>query len=172
MIFVVYQRHGNQYVHNGEKMNGQKLTILCADDEPSICGVLGDYFEPMGHKFESVENGVVAYDLVRVQNYDLLFMDLTLPVLCGTYCIKAIREINKSIYIVSMSGCTPEAALKGLHYGANAFMPKPFDLTMLDKHVASAFQQKIRSGNSSRECLGFSLAVSGSHKRSVSHELA
>jgi two-component system, OmpR family, response regulator len=123
-------------------MKNQQLNILCADDEPSVCCVLKDYLGELGHNVDIAENGSLAYHFVRTRNYDLVFMDKNMPVMDGIDSVRAIRESNRSVYIVIMSGCDHDKVLDGLLNGANAFMPKPFYLEMLDRHIAMAFQQK------------------------------
>jgi CheY-like chemotaxis protein len=125
-------------------MKNQPLNILCADDEPSVCSVLIDYLAEMGHNVDIADNGSTAYHFVRTRNYDLVFMDKNMPVMDGIDSIRAIRESNTSVYIVIMSGCHRDEALESLRKGANAFMPKPFFLEMVDRHIAMAFQQKDR----------------------------
>jgi DNA-binding response OmpR family regulator len=123
-------------------MDHQQLNILCADDEPSIRNILDEYFGALGHKIDIADNGSIAYHFARTGNYDLAFIDVDMPVMDGIDCVKAIRERNKSVYIVVMSGGSADEATMGLRYGANAFMPKPFSFESLKKHAEAVHIRK------------------------------
>lgn len=128
-------------------MKSQTLKILVADDEPWVCGFMVDSLEHMHHKVDSSGNGSTAYHYARTGQYDLIFMDINMPVMNGIDSIKAIRERNKSVYIVLMSGGElPHNARFGAEEGANAFLSKPFTSEQMRAHITQVLLNKT-AGN-------------------------
>ena len=74
------------------------------------------------------ENGRNALDLLKLNTFDLILMDLDMPVMDGYTTIEMIRnELGITIPIIIVSGSTDHIALeKALKAGANDFLAKPY----------------------------------------------
>lgn len=107
------------------------LKILIADDEPINQRVLREYLSKLHLKADFVNNGAKAIEQYKNNRYDLLFMDIQMPIMDGVEATKEIRKIknNHHPYIVAITA----DALKGgkqkyLNVGMNDYLLKPINL--------------------------------------------
>lgn len=78
------------------------------------------------------ENGAIAVDLVRQQEYDLILMDLQMPVMDGYTATKHIREFNQQVPIIALTAfASSDVENMSMDVGMNAFLSKPFKPTDL-----------------------------------------
>jgi DNA-binding response OmpR family regulator len=97
-----YER-ANQYSqkHSGQGLSSQKKRrILLVDDEPDICTVYQTVLEDAGYECISYTDSVKALQEFRANYYDLLLLDIKMPVLNGFELCKKIREIDKPVHII------------------------------------------------------------------------
>ncbi len=126
------------------------LRILLTEDSPDNCVITLAYLEATPYTVDIAENGVVACEMFRTGNYDLVLMDRQMPVMDGlaaTRNIRAWEEANGSppIPIIALTA----SALKGdremcLAAGCTAFLTKPIRqavlLQAIREHSAGAAQ--------------------------------
>lgn len=122
----------------------QSLKILIADDESINQRVLREYLGKLHLKADFVNNGEKAVELYQKNKYDLLFMDIQMPVMNGVVATEKIRSIknNHHPYIVAITA----DALKGgkLKYkeaGMNDFLLKPVSLEGITKIIQKYIEQ-------------------------------
>ena len=70
----------------------QKKTVLVAEDEPDILGMVRTFLEREGYRVVEAENGERAVEAALRERPDLILMDLNMPVLDGFGAAKRIRE--------------------------------------------------------------------------------
>ena len=68
------------------------LTILCAEDNPINVKVITHLLKRMGYSCEIAENGKVAFDKAQKKRYDIIFMDVNMPVMGGLEATRRICE--------------------------------------------------------------------------------
>jgi len=111
----------------------KSLHILVAEDNSINQRVAQYNLEKLGHKIEIAENGELAVKMFESNNYDLIFMDIQMPIMDGLDATKKIRSIElkagktKKIPIVAMTANT----LKGdkenfMNAGMTDYIGKPF----------------------------------------------
>ena len=102
------------------------LRILIVEDEYFYQCL----FKSLMYKWQVriAENGLIALDILRKHSFDLIVMDIEMPVLDGYETAKAIRnEMGIKIPIIAVSGTTdPSASEKIIEAGMNDFLPKPY----------------------------------------------
>ena len=107
-----------------------KKIILVADDSPTIRKFVSIALSVKGYEIISCADGMEAIEILPNQKIDLVITDLNMPNVDGFELISSIRknEAYKDLPIIVLSslGAT-EDIQKGLAYGANSYLIKPFD---------------------------------------------
>lgn len=103
------------------------LTILLAEDSPVIQTMLTATLARLGHRVEAVSNGREAVDAVRNHSFDLVMMDLRMPVLDGLEATREIRTLDvDQPPIVALSGDDDAGTVQTcLDAGMNGHLTKP-----------------------------------------------
>ena len=117
--------------------------------------IAGEILQMAGTKVETAENGKIAVEKVEASpkgSYDLIFMDIQMPVMNGYEATKAIRrsshELAKKIPIIAMTAnAFSEDIQHSLAAGMNAHVSKPVEMRVLEKTIRSI---KTGGGRNSR----------------------
>lgn len=109
-------------------------TVLVAEDDKINQLLVIRLLERLGYQPHIVNNGQAAIEALKEKNYDLVFMDVQMPIMDG---IQATRIIRKQTYqqpiIVAMTAnAMPEDQLLYEITGMNDFLPKPLKLKLLE----------------------------------------
>ena len=80
------------------------FTILALDDDEVMTVTLQSYFQSSGYKVDIETDPTKAIEVVRESNYDILLLDFLMRPICGDEVVSAIREFNKDIYIILLTG--------------------------------------------------------------------
>lgn len=110
--------------------------ILLVDDDPMFCEAIQDFLVSFASCDVTVaENGSRAYEHIRCNRFNLILLDLKMPKMDGIETIKAIREWQRDVPIIVMSGDNNQVAIReAIDTGANEFLQKPFRMdTLLDR---------------------------------------
>ena len=93
------------------------------------------------------ENGRNALDLLKLNAFDLILMDLDMPVMDGYATTEMIRnKLGITIPIIIMSGSTnPIAAEKALKAGANDFLAKPYSSADMSRVITKNLGNTIKA---------------------------
>ena len=103
------------------------MKILVIDDEGIVLESCKRVLEPEGIFVSLAKSADEALSKIDEEEYSLLLMDLKMPVHDGIYFIKELKQKNKAIPIIVMSGySTQETIAEADMMGANMFLPKPF----------------------------------------------
>ncbi len=108
-----------------------RLRVLLADDNPTNRRVVELMLDAAGVEVVSVENGVEALDALRAGGFDLVLMDLRMPVMDGFEAIRAIREgeahrpADRLPIIVLSANSAPEDREASAEAGADRHIAKP-----------------------------------------------
>lgn len=100
--------------------------LLVVDDEQKIREVIREYSEFNGFSVDEAEDGMSAVGLVKLNDYDLIIMDIMMPKLDGFSACKEIKKI-KNIPIIMLSARGEEYdKLFGFELGIDDYVVKPF----------------------------------------------
>ena len=112
-------------------MAASSLRVLVADDEDAIRELMGFILEDQDCDVATAANGAEAVQKVEDAPFDLVFMDIMMPVMNGVEAFLKIRELRPDTPVVMVSGFGREVeSLKeeALVNGALKFIPKPFSI--------------------------------------------
>lgn len=109
--------------------------ILIADDEPEIRNILREYLSSFGYEIQEAENGQIALDKLAASNFDILIVDIMMPLVDGwEVCAKAKELTDASIIVLSAKGQEYDK-LRGFELGVEDYMVKPFSLKELQARM-------------------------------------
>ena len=114
---------------------GDCMDVLVVEDHPVNRMILEAWMGSAGHRTSTAENGQLAVDLAKNQRFDLIIMDVNMPVMDGLTATRLIREgrgVNVDTPIVVLSASARnEDHEAGLAAGADAYLNKPIDFRSL-----------------------------------------
>ena len=100
--------------------------LLIVDDEENIREVVREYAEFSGFDVEEAGDGREAVSLCRINDYDLIIMDIMMPKLDGFSACKEIKK-EKDVPVIMMSARGEEYdKLFGFELGIDDYVTKPF----------------------------------------------
>ena len=106
--------------------------ILIIDDERSIRRALREILEFEEFEVYEAENGQEGLDLLKTNQYDLVFCDIKMPILDGMEVLEAIKKTENDTPFIMISGHgTIETAVEAIRKGAFDFIEKPLDLNRI-----------------------------------------
>jgi CheY-like chemotaxis protein len=117
----------------------RKLNVLAVDDNSTNSALIAAVLKKLGHGFSIARNGIEALELVRKNSFDIVLMDIEMPVLDGIEAAKAIRrgecgEDKADIPIIALTAhALKEVRDSSFEAGINGYITKPVDISSLDE---------------------------------------
>ena len=122
--------------------------LLIVDDEFRIRELIKKYALYEGHEIDEAENGEQAVLKCRNNNYDLIIMDIMMPVLDGLGAVSQIRRFSTTPIIMLSARGEEYDRLTGFETGVDDYVVKPFSPKELMMRVSAVLR---RSGGSEKE---------------------
>lgn len=114
------------------------MRILLAEDEEQLARVLKMAMTSSGYTVDAVDNGQKAVDLAKENAYDVIILDIMMPVKDGITALKEIRESGNQTYVIMLTAMAEvDDRVNGLDSGADDYITKPFSLKELLAHLRS-----------------------------------
>jgi CheY-like chemotaxis protein len=118
---------------------GRKLSVLVIEDDADLARLVGTYLrlEDFAPRAAGNRETILA-ELRKPEPLDLVLLDVLLPDANGFDVLASMRRHPrfKSVPVIMLtSWATREAVLKGLHYGADGYITKPFEVEVLMRAV-------------------------------------
>ena len=129
-------------------MDNNPLRILIVDDESTIRDVGRRFLRRRLHaNIMAVENGHDAISKSKINNYDLILLDLNIPGPNGWEVLNEIRKVNNTVKILLVSAFdeksfTPEQINK-VNTLTSGFIQKPFNLTALIEKIVAVLGESV-----------------------------
>ena len=102
--------------------------ILIVEDELRLAEIIQKQLQESGFKADIASDGYVGKRMMENNEYDLVVLDINLPLMNGYELCKEIRKTNNKIPIIMLTALgTPENKLIGFEAGADDYVLKPFD---------------------------------------------
>jgi DNA-binding response OmpR family regulator len=106
--------------------------LLLVEDEQRLAEVLQKQLNEAGFQADIASDGYVGKRMMELSNYDLVILDINLPLMNGYELCSEIRKTNSNTPIIMLTALgTPENKLIGFESGADDYVLKPFDFREL-----------------------------------------
>lgn len=119
--------------------------IMVVDDVEVNRDLLSRRLQRMGHVVTTANDGREALDLTSDPSWDLIMLDVMMPVLDGIGALTALKanEATRHIPVIMISANTEiETVVKCIELGAEDYLPKPFDPVLLRARVGASLEKK------------------------------
>lgn len=121
------------------------MQLLLAEDQKRLAGLLRRSLIEDGYAVDIASDGQEAIDKFDINNYDLIILDIMLPIKDGIEVCQEIRRSNTDIPILMLTALDGvDDRIKGLDSGADDYLVKPFSDGELSARVRALLR---RSGN-------------------------
>ena len=136
MNFIAENQFNNQKI--------PQLKILVVDDDVLNQRMMQLLLTREGHLIDLVSNGLEAFEAIRISRYDVVFMDLQMPVMDGIEASRRIREWENGgqhTFIVALTASyMPEQGHVLFEAGIDNYISKPFELEQVQRLLKYGFQ--------------------------------
>jgi CheY-like chemotaxis protein len=120
--------------------NASAHRVLVAEDNPVNRKFVGILLDRMGYQTTFCENGKLAVDCVQAEDFDLVLMDVHMPVMDGLAATRAIRALSgkaRNIPIIALTADAMNTAQEdALSAGVNFFVTKPVHMARLQEAIS------------------------------------
>jgi two-component system cell cycle response regulator CtrA len=104
------------------------MRVLLVEDDSSTAKSIELMLKSEGYIIDTTDLGEDGLDLGKIYDYDIIILDLMLPDMDGYDVLKSLRDAKVVTPILILSGLTElDNKIKGLGYGADDYLTKPFD---------------------------------------------
>ncbi len=115
------------------------LHVLVAEDNNVNAFVITQFFNRWGITTDIAEYGSIAVDMVAQKKYDLIFMDLNMPVMDGCEAAKIILTNQVGAKIIALTAMTEEETVEAIaDTGIMGYVTKPFNPESLSLAIKNA----------------------------------
>jgi DNA-binding NtrC family response regulator len=108
---------------------GEKARVLIADDNVSLCRTMALALRRKGYDVATAEDGPGAVEAVKTGSFDVIFLDIKMPVMDGVETFREIRRTGCNAVVVMMTAYAVEDLVQdALKEGAHGVVYKPLDI--------------------------------------------
>jgi two-component system, OmpR family, copper resistance phosphate regulon response regulator CusR len=109
-----------------------KTNILVVEDELRLADILKKQLNESGFNVEIATDGYIGKQLIKRKRYNLILLDINLPLINGYDLCREIRNTNIKVPIIMLTALgTPDNKVAGFDVGADDYVIKPFDFREL-----------------------------------------
>ncbi len=120
----------------------QGIEILLVEDDPNLGNLLADYLRAKDYTVTLVTDGKAGWEAYRKGRFDLLVLDVMMPVKDGFTLAQEIREKDSATPIVFLTARSmKQDTLKGFGVGADDYITKPFSMEELLLRIGAVLRR-------------------------------
>jgi class 3 adenylate cyclase len=120
--------------------------ILIVDDEPFNVDYLEQELAELEYDTLSATNGQEALDCIHSSPPDLVLLDIMMPIMDGFAVLERLKAdpSTRDIPVIVISAMTDlQSVVKGIKGGAEDYLPKPFEPTLLHARISASLEKKL-----------------------------
>ena len=122
-----------------------QLSLLLVDDDAEFCSMMQEFLGAAGYGVDVAYNGRDGLNRILNGSYDLVVLDVMLPVLDGFTVLEQIRRRKDIAVILLAARGSRTDRVRGLNAGADDYLPKPFDPDELNARIRAVLRRSRRS---------------------------
>lgn len=124
------------------------MRLLLVEDEKYLSKALKTILNHNNYTVDQAYDGEEALDLIEINPYDCIILDIMLPKIDGITVLKTIRNNQNLVPVLMLTAKNEiEDKVKGLDYGADDYLTKPFDTKELLARIRALTRRKIERTN-------------------------
>jgi DNA-binding NtrC family response regulator len=117
--------------------------ILFVDDDQTILNLVEEYLAAFDYRVSVVDSGLKALELIKDQDFDVVFTDFKMPDINGLELLAMIKEYRPATEVIIVTGHgTMESAIQAMKFGSYDYIQKPFKLDVLRIVINKLFEEK------------------------------
>ena len=138
------------------------MRVLLIEDDSATAQSIELMLQSEGFNIYTTDLGEEGVDLGKLYDYDIILLDLGLPDMSGYDVLKTLRVAKVQTPILILSGHAGiEDKVRGLGFGADDYLTKPFDLPELEARVRALIRRGQSGGSALLSCGALTLDTSG-----------
>src|SRR3546814_8625591 len=119
------------------------MRILLVEDTEDLAEAIGRRVRRSGHASDWEADGALADEILRVQRYDLVVLDITLPGRSGHAILKGLRRRNDSTPVLVLTARSEvDDRVSALDLGADDYLVKPFDFREFEARCRALLRRR------------------------------
>lgn len=119
------------------------MKILLIEDSPKLLRAIGLGLRKLGYAVDGVADGKEGWDYARLNEYDVIVLDLMLPGMDGLSILRNLRAKGKQTHVLILSAKDQvEDRVCGLQLGADDYMIKPFSFDELSARIGTLVRRR------------------------------
>ena len=125
------------------------MRVLLVEDDYAVSQSIEMMLKNEGMVVDSTDLGEDGLDIAKLYDYDIIILDLMLPDMNGYEVLKNLRNSKVNTPVLILSGLSePDKKVKGLGYGADDYLTKPFDKAELLARIQAVVRRSKGHSNS------------------------
>ena len=118
------------------------MHILVVEDEKALCDTIARSLRRLAYSVDCCYDGQSAAEMLAVERFDLVVLDLNLPGEDGMTVLRTLRERDRDTKVLILSArCEVADKVAGLDAGANDYLTKPFEMKELLARVEAVLRR-------------------------------
>jgi DNA-binding response OmpR family regulator len=117
------------------------LSLLLVDDDKELSGMMKEFFAGAGHRLDCEYDGRRGLARAASGTYDLVILDVMLPVMDGFGVLQQLRRRKDVPVILLTARVQHHDRILGLNAGADDYLPKPFDPDELQARIRAVLRR-------------------------------
>jgi DNA-binding response OmpR family regulator len=122
------------------------MRLLVIEDEPDLAEGLARGLRHHGYAVDMAYDGLQGWELASANDYDLVILDLNLPVMDGLEVCRRVRANRPALLILMLTARSgPDERVVGLDLGADDYLVKPFHFAELVARIRALLRRDMRA---------------------------
>lgn len=144
--------------------------LLLVDDDDRIRELLKRYLSQAGARVSAAPDAAGARSLLSSMDFDLLILDVMMPVEDGFSLAESVRRTSKVPIVLLTARGMPEDRIRGLSIGADDYVPKPFEPAELALRINAILRRTVTNRSEPAEVVAFGPFTFNSARGELSRE--